>query len=119
MSGIVFLGTKKLETIQNFYLSKVGAKVWLDQGDCIILSHGNMLLGFCKRKKKDTCGIITFFYRSKEEVDHMYENTKEYALGEPKVNEKYQIYHFFAEDPEGRTIEFQHFLHEIPELSSS
>ncbi|NIQ07613.1 MAG: hypothetical protein GWO20_18420 [Candidatus Korarchaeota archaeon] len=49
----------------------------------------------------------------------MYENTKEYALGEPKVNEKYQIYHFFAEDPEGRTIEFQHFLHEIPELSSS
>ena len=29
------------------------------------------------------------------------------------TNEQYQIYQFFAEDPEGRTLEFQAFLHPV------
>jgi hypothetical protein len=35
------------------------------------------------------------------------------AYDPPKINEKYEIYHFFASDPENRVIEFQSFLHPV------
>lgn len=87
--------------------------VWLEQEDCIILSHGNLLLGFCDRESPEINGMITFFYPSKEDVDAMYEMLSHIATSEPKENEKYEIYQFFAQDPEGRVIEFQAFLHPI------
>ena len=43
----------------------------------------------------------------------MYEMVSHIATSEPKKNEKYEIYQFFAQDPEGRVIEFQAFLHPI------
>ncbi|MHA1616793.1 MAG: nitroreductase family protein [Candidatus Njordarchaeales archaeon] len=112
MAGIIFFRTKNLSEIKNFYLNKIGMSVWLEQKDCTILRHGNLLLGFCEREEADTSGIITFFYREKSLVDEMYKKLKEIAITEPKINEKYRIYHFFAKDPEGRTIEFQTFLHD-------
>ena len=112
MSGILFFSTQNLQTVQEFY-TEIGARVWLDQKTCIILKHGNMLLGFCESEKCDTNGIITFFYSNKEKVDRMYEKLKAKAVTEPRENEKYRIYHFFARDPEERTIEFQCFLHPL------
>jgi histidyl-tRNA synthetase len=35
------------------------------------------------------------------------------AVSSPRENSKYRIYHFYARDPEGRSIEFQSFLHPI------
>lgn len=35
----------------------------------------------------------------------------------PRENTKYRIYHFFGVDPEGRTVEFRHFLHPVPPIS--
>jgi len=113
MSGIVFLGTRNLTKIRNFYMDQVGADLWLEQADCIILKQGNILLGFCQREKCDTGGIITFFYPTRKDVDDKYRQFGETASDKPKVNEKYNIYHFFASDPEGRTIEFQAFLHPV------
>ncbi len=110
MNGIIFFQTNKLENIINFYINKIGCELWLDQGDCKILKHGNMLLGFCERSEVDTNGIITFFYDNKEDVDSMYELLKECATDKPKVNLKYNIYNFFARDPENRKIEFQLFM---------
>lgn len=112
MSGIIFFRTKDLMKIKEFYLS-IGATVWLEQGDCVILKHSNLLLGFCKSEACEKNGVITFFYRTKEEVDLAYSELREIALAEPKENEKYRIYHFFAKDPENRTIEFQSFLHPL------
>jgi hypothetical protein len=43
----------------------------------------------------------------------MYDQLKQISTSEPAVNEKYQIYNFFTKDPEGRTLEFQAFLHPI------
>ena len=86
-------------------------KIWLEQADCVILKHGNLLLGFCDREELDTCGMITFFYPMRAEIDAMYEKFRDSAKDKPRENEKYDIYHFFAEDPEKRTIEFQAFLH--------
>lgn len=116
MSGIVFFGTNKLEKVTEFYVSEVGAEIWLEQEDCTILKHGNFLFGFCKREETDTCGILTFFFNEQQKVDEMYKRLKEYAQAPPKKNKTYQIYHFFAEDPDGRSIEFQCFLHSLPAM---
>ncbi len=102
-----------LQEIVEFYVSEVGMYVWLEQEDCVILSHGNMLLGFCYRDSSEVDGMITFFYPAKEDVDAMYELLSHITSSEPAENEKYEIYQFFAQDPEGRTLEFQTFLHPI------
>jgi hypothetical protein len=49
-------------------------------------------------------------------VDRFYKKFKDLAEEPPKINERYRIYHFYARDPEGRRLEFQRFLHEIPEV---
>lgn len=115
VSGLIFLYTENLDKIVDFYVSKVGAKVWLEQPDCTILQHGNLLLGFCDKQPVHTCGVITFFYESTDEVDQMFEKLRSRAINEPHKSEGYNIYQFFAKDPEGRKIEFQCFLHELPE----
>ncbi|MFX0113449.1 MAG: nitroreductase family protein [Candidatus Hodarchaeota archaeon] len=120
MSGIIFLKTRNLADIKDFYTNQLEMSIWLDQGDCLILEKGNLLLGFCQRNEFDASGIISFFFSTKEEVDKMYERLKERALDEPVENKQYHIYNFFAYDPEGRILEFQRFLHPLnPYLNSN
>jgi hypothetical protein len=113
LAGIVFFRTTMLQDIVEFYVSDIGMHVWLEQDDCIILSHGNLLLGFCHRETPEVDGMITFFYPAREDVDAMYGMLSHIAPSQPTVNEKYQIYQFFVQDPEGRALEFQAFLHPI------
>ena len=113
LAGIVFFRTTMLQEIVEFYVSDIGMHVWLEQDDCIILSHENLLLGFCHRETPEVDGMITFFYPAKEDVDAMYGMLSQIATSQPALNEKYQIYQFFAQDPEGRALEFQAFLHPI------
>jgi hypothetical protein len=112
-SGIIFLSTQKLEEIKDFYLQEVGCQLWVDQESCLIFRYGNLLLGFCRGKEADLGGTITFFYPEKKDVDLMYEMFKEKAKSPPKENPKYRIYHFYTQDPEGRAVEFQCFLHPL------
>lgn len=113
LAGIVFFKTTMLQEIVEFYVSDIGMYVWLEQADYVILSHGNLLLGFCHRESPDVEGMVTFFYPTQEDVDAMYEMLSHIATSQPMENEKYQIYQFFAQDPEGRALEFQTFLHPI------
>lgn len=113
MSGIIFLKTRNLAQIKDFYIKEIGMEIWQDQRDCAILKKGNLLLGFCQRDEQDTPGVITFFYPSKEEVDAMYSKFKERASQQPTENAQYRIYNFYAKDPEDRTLEFQCFLHPL------
>jgi nitroreductase len=113
MSGILFTSTQDLNQIRKFYQAKIGMTLWLDQGDCVILKHGNFLVGFCKGEEKSLGGVITFFYETKDEVDAIYQKLESDADGSPQVNEKFKIYHFYAQDPEGRRLEFQCFLHPL------
>lgn len=119
MAGIIFLKTRKEKEIRDFYIHTVGMDMWLEQADCFILRHENLLLGFCSRDTADTAGIVTFFYQEKSDVDMMYTKLAHYIQTAPKVNDKYNIYHFFARDPEDRTIEFQAFLHPLKEWTTS
>ena len=109
VAGIVFFNTKQLDKLIPFYIEQVGCQLWQDQGDCKILRFGNLLFGFCQRPKADLQGLITFFYDTQEAVDRQYAKFKTIATTKVKANPRYQIYHFFAKDPEGRAIEFQYF----------
>jgi hypothetical protein len=100
--------------MKEFYTRKLEMEIWLEQAECCILKHGNLLLGFCKRDVPDVQGIITLFFESNEEVDRFYSRFRDSAEGAPIINERYRIYHFFTHDPEGRRLEFQRFLHELP-----
>jgi nitroreductase len=118
VAGITFFQTRDLDQTKSFFVSKVGMKVWLEQAECVILKHDNYLLGFCERDESDTQGIITFFYEKEADVDEMYEKIRDHAIGEPVINDKYRIYHFFARDPDGRMVEFQSFLHQLNQFNS-
>lgn len=114
MSGIVFFKTNRLSRLRNFYTSEIDARVWKDQGDCVIFQKNDFRFAFCQRKgKPETCGVITFLYDDRETVDSVYSQITEIARDEPisRVPD-YNIYQFYGEDPEGRTLEFQCFLDE-------
>ena len=115
MAGIIFFKTQQLKSIIHFYQERIGMTVWLEQADCTILQHGNMQLGFCQRDQTDTCGVITFYYDTREEVDAMYEKFHGCSLQSPQKNDKYKIYHCFVKDPDGRSVEFQQFLEPVGE----
>lgn len=116
MSAITFFATTDLERIVEFYVETIGADVWLEQPDCTILKYDNQLLGFCEREAADTEGIVTFVYPDRAGVDEMYDGLADRARDEPHENEKYEIYQFFADDPDGRAVEFQTFLHPTDEI---
>ncbi|MCY3409997.1 MAG: VOC family protein [Candidatus Heimdallarchaeota archaeon] len=112
MAGIVFVKTKDLEKTVFFY-KDLGMKHWLSQPGIEFLSHENMIIGFQQTDEISKDLLLTFFYQTREEVDLLFEKYKNVATSELKENTKYRIYNFFAEDPEGRAIEFQCFLHDL------
>ena len=112
MSGIVFFRTENRDDVVRFYTETVGADVWLEQPDCTILEFDGFRFGFCQRETTDDCGILTFVYDTPGEVDAMHEAVGDAAREAPHENGTYDIYQFFADDPDGRTAEFQAFLHD-------
>ncbi len=118
MSGIIFFKTKNLEEITNFYMNRLDIKLWLKQPLCNILQSDQFIFGFQQSDHLENEGTLTFFFKTKEEVDYYYEKLKNISLGKPKENEKYHIYHFFAKDPEQRMVEIQCFLHELQPYQS-
>lgn len=112
MSGIVFFRTENLERLKKFYRDRIGAELWKDQGKCLIFDRSGFKFAFCKGDEDpDTCGVITFVFESRDEVDRIYEEIKDIATSKPTSRKpEFDIYQFYAEDPEGRTLEFQCFL---------
>jgi hypothetical protein len=39
---------------------------------------------------------------------------RDVARGPPAHNDDFEIYQFFLDDPDGRTVEIQTFLHDVP-----
>ncbi|GAA0208705.1 VOC family protein [Halobaculum roseum] len=118
--GIVFVRTANRERVVDWYREVVDADVWLEQPGCTILERGGFRFGFCDAggdadAATETEGILTFVYPDRDGVDRMHDRVGDAAREEPHVNERYDIYQFFADDPDGRTVEFQTFLHDLPE----
>ncbi len=114
MSGIVFYGTADRDAVCPFYRSRLGFDIWLEQDGCTIMRYDNLLLGFREREQPETDGVVTLVYEERAAVDGMYEALADVARGEPEEKEELRVYRFLADDPEGRTLECQTFLHETP-----
>mmetsp|Transcript_37082 Transcript_37082/g.75619 ORF Transcript_37082/g.75619 Transcript_37082/m.75619 type:complete len:197 (+) Transcript_37082:90-680(+) len=124
LGGLVFIKTRDLASLEKFYIETIGMQLWLEQPNITILHHGNMILGFHQiqnvdEQEPDLQGMYTFVYPSLEQVDDIHAKLQHVADGKPRHNERYQIYQFFAKDPEGRDLEFQAFLHPLKEVSSA
>lgn len=121
MTAIVFYATENHDAVIDFYRETMGATIEIEQPDCTILRYDNLLFGFCARDETDDCGILTFVYPDRNGVDdaheRLVESTAATVRDAPHENERYDIYQFFAEDPDGRTIECQAFLDETVDLA--
>ena len=115
MPGLVFFRTADREQVVEFYTDRLGFEHWLEQeGGCTILRRENLLVGFCAADQSETEGIVTVAVEDRAAVDALYENLADAARGEPAENETFDIYQFFATDPDGRAVEVQTFLHPTP-----
>lgn len=118
MAGLIFIKTANFNETVEFYTKTLKFELWLKQPDIWILKHGNFLVGFQDSDEISMAPLMTLFYSTNEEVDEMHELLASMGLTitEPKENKTYRIYNFFAKDPEGRQLEFQKFLHELPPI---
>lgn len=115
--SIIFFGCQDLRRIREFYGEFLEFSLYKDQGSCLIYElPGGNYLGYCQHLEKqiaEKSPIITLLCDTKSEVDEFYHFFKQAdrSLDQPpRVNEKYNIYHFFARDPEGYPLEIQCFL---------
>lgn len=112
---ITFLGTTNLANTAEFYERVLGLELVVDQGTCrIYRTAGSAYLGFCQRETApEGCDQVVLTLVT-DEVDEC----AQYLLSQgiqldhpPKINHKYNIYHFYLSDPNGYKIEIQKFLH--------
>jgi hypothetical protein len=116
MSGIVFFRTENRATVVEWYQQKLEADIWLEQPGCTILHVSAFRFGFCDSENTETEAILTFLCETKAAVNSMHERLGEAVREEPHENSQYRIYQFFAEDPDGRDVEIQTFLHQTPTM---
>lgn len=115
MPGIVFFRTEKRAAVVDFYTERLGFQQWLEQeAGCTILERDNLLVGFCDGDSSETEGIVTVVVEDRDAVDALFEALEDVAREQPHENEAFDIYQFFATDPDGRTVEIQTFLHPTP-----
>ncbi len=113
-SSITFCYTDNLTRTSQWYEDVLGLSLAIDQGNCRIYHiTGKGFIGFCERKAVSINHddlILTFVT---DDVDGWYQRLKEHnaiVVGKPEINEPYNVYHFFARDPNGYRIEIQQFL---------
>lgn len=115
---IVFVPVADLTRSAQFYETVLLLRPTVDQGGIKIYQvAGGGLLGLCQSEAPlaaDDRLILTFVTERVDEW-HMRLVAQGVATdGSPRTNERYQIYHFFARDPDGYRLEIQRFLHPFP-----
>jgi catechol 2,3-dioxygenase-like lactoylglutathione lyase family enzyme len=117
---ITFLPVVDLAASAQFYETVLLLPLEVDQGTVrIYRSAEGGYLGICQSETplaSDERLMITFVI---DDVDGWYERLIAQGVsvdGAPRTNERYQIYHFFARDPDGYRLEVQRFLHPFPGL---
>ncbi len=111
---VAFLPTDDLQATHKFYHDTLGMPLYKDQGKCRIYQVGvDSYVGFCTHfaGSPPEGMIITLLT---DEVDEVYEQlaAREDISVEhpPSDNPDFNIYHFFARDPNGYKVEIQKFL---------
>ncbi|MCW5936224.1 MAG: VOC family protein [Fimbriimonadaceae bacterium] len=116
--AVTFLRTRDLEANGRFYRDLFGLELVLGQGGCRIYRWAgtSAFLGFCadgKAMAEPASAIVLTIVT--DEVDEWHRHLSAHGVetdGPPRLNKKYQIYHFYADDPDGYRIEVQQFRDE-------
>ncbi|MFW5697050.1 MAG: VOC family protein [Fimbriimonadaceae bacterium] len=111
---ITFLPTPDMEATHRFYHDICGFELELDQGVCrIYKTTHRAFVGFCQCDEMKPEGNRVVLTIVSDEVDRWYELLTSNGVetdGEPRKNDKIKIYHFYAKDPNGYSVEVQSFL---------
>lgn len=113
--NISFYGTNDLEKTDKFYKKFFGLEVYKDQGKCKIYKiQGAGMIAFCEHMEvltNDKSPIITFLTEQVDETYEKFNNMDGIKIeSKPVKNNNFNIYQFFAKDPNGYTLEIQKFL---------
>ena len=113
MEAITFLPCGNLEATSNFYLNYFGLKLAVDQGACQVFRVAkNAYWGFCTHITPLETPNSVVLTLVRDDVDEMYQHFIGLGLvtdGAPRWNERFGIYHFFVQDPDGYRVEIQRF----------
>ena len=109
---VTFLTVSDLEASSKFYGETLGLRLARDQGSCRIyhLCDGSYV-GICTGKPPQWPKGLTFTMVS-DDVDEWYKHLTNLGVkirNPPRLNDRYQIYHFYLNDPDGYTLEIQRF----------
>lgn len=117
-SQITFVPVADLARSAQFYELVLLLHPVLDQGGIRIFRvAGGGYLGLCQSDgplAADDRLILTFVTEQVDEWHTRLEAQGAPTDGPPRENSRYQIYHFFARDPDGYRLEVQRFLHPFP-----
>lgn len=112
-SGITFLPVRDLDATRAFYVDKLGLREVLDQGVCAIFEvRPGCYWGFCSHIEPMADSNRVILTLVTDFVDEVYDEFLRKDIntdGKPRLSERFQIYHFFATDPDGYRIEVQQF----------
>lgn len=108
---VTFVYSADLERSHRFYGEVLGLEMVLDQGACRIYRVSPTgYVGVCDHRTPTPGGTIVTLVSSA--VDEWYERLVAADVetsGPPSHNERFDVYQFFATDPDGHTLEFQRF----------
>ncbi|TCL01595.1 catechol 2,3-dioxygenase-like lactoylglutathione lyase family enzyme [Shimia isoporae] len=115
---ISWVYTKKLAPCVSFYRDALGLDVVRDAGTAMIFATGDgARIGVCEvfadRVVEPKGGMITLLVDGEASVDTWFarlEAAGVVAQGPPEKMERFGIYSFFVQDPNGYLIEVQCFL---------
>lgn len=111
--GLTFLPTLDMERTHAFLHGILGLPLVLDQGACRIYRAGSAYWGFCESISPlaDPSAVILTLVTDDVPASHAALSAQGVITdGAARVNERFQIEHFFTATPEGYRLEVQRFL---------
>jgi len=112
--SVTWVYTEDLEGTAGFYAEKLGLALALDQGACRIFRMGPTgFLGVCRVRPSrwvEPKGVVITFVVP--DVDAWHRHLLDRGVtpeGPPRHSETFNVYAFFATDPNGYRLEFQTF----------
>jgi catechol 2,3-dioxygenase-like lactoylglutathione lyase family enzyme len=113
MESISFLPCLSLSATDRFYSSSLGLSLTLDQGSCRIYRVNEAAFwGFCEHLEPLSNPHSVILTIVADDVEGWFARLSSLGVevdGEPRTNEKFGIFHFFAKDPNGYRVEIQRF----------
>ena len=108
---VTFIYATDLEASHRFYHEVLGLTLVLDQGACRIYRvTAAAYVGLCDHRESSPAGVILTLVT--DDVDAWYRRLEAAGIeieAPPSYSERFDVYQFFARDPDGHLVEIQRF----------